>query len=336
MDTTAFKQAILQGIPEDLPAMKPIDPTVNHAPVRKDILSPAEKKLALKNALRYFDPRHHAVLSVEFAQELKNFGRIYMYRFRPEYDIFARNISEYPCKSVHAAAIMLMIQNNLDPAVAQHPHELITYGGNGAVFQNWAQYLLTMKYLATMTDQQTLVMNSGHPLGLFPSHADAPRVVVANGMMIPNYSKPDDWERYNALGVTQYGQMTAGSYMYIGPQGIVHGTTITILNAARKVTSDHIGGTVYVTSGLGGMSGAQAKAAVIAGAIAVVAEINPVVVEKRHRQGWVDEVFTDLDELLIRMMRAVCNREAVSLAYQGNVVDLWEYFAECKIGRAHV
>ena len=331
METTDFKKAIMQGIPAGLPKSPSYDATVNHAPVRKDILTPDEKKLALKNALRYFDAEHHAVLAPEFADELAKYGRIYMYRFRPAYPMHARNIHEYPHKSLQAAAIMLMIQNNLDPAVAQHPHELITYGGNGSVFQNWAQYLLTMKYLSSMTDEQTLVMYSGHPMGLFPSHPDAPRVVITNGMMIPNYSRPDDWERFNALGVTQYGQMTAGSYMYIGPQGIVHGTTITILNAARKVTADKIGGTVFVTSGLGGMSGAQAKAAVIAGAIGVVAEINPAVVKKRHEQGWVDEVFTDLDELLIRMMRAVCNREAVSLAYQGNIVDLWEYFAECKL-----
>jgi urocanate hydratase len=328
MDTIEFKSSILQGIPAELPVVQPYDALANHAPVRKDILSAKEKMLALKNALRYFDPKHHAVLAPEFANELKKYGRIYMYRFRPVYKMYARNIYEYPHRSLQAAAIMLMIQNNLDPAVAQHPHELITYGGNGAVFQNWAQYLLTMQYLAIMTDEQTLVMYSGHPMGLFPSHRDAPRVVVTNGMMIPNYSKPDDWERFNALGVTQYGQMTAGSYMYIGPQGIVHGTTITILNAARKVTADSIGGTVFVTSGLGGMSGAQAKAAVIAGAIAVVAEINPMVVKKRHEQGWVDEVFTGLDELVRRMMQAVCNREPVSLAYQGNVVDLWEYFAE--------
>ncbi len=331
METSDFKNTILQGIPNELPEMQPHDITTNHAPVRKDILSAEEKKLALRNALRYFDPRHHAALAPEFAAELKKYGRIYMYRFRPVYKMFARNIHEYPHKSIQAAAIMLMIQNNLDPAVAQHPHELITYGGNGAVFQNWAQYLLTMKYLATMSNEQTLVMYSGHPMGLFPSHPDAPRVVVTNGMMIPNYSKPDDWERFNALGVTQYGQMTAGSYMYIGPQGIVHGTTITILNAARKVTADAIGGTVFVTSGLGGMSGAQAKAAVIAGAIGVVAEINPAVVKKRHEQGWVDEVFTELDELVRRLMQAVCNREAVSLAYQGNVVDLWEYFAGHKL-----
>ena len=331
MDTNDFKKAILQGIPEKLPAPKPFDSLANHAPVRRDLLSTEEKKLALKNALRYFDPAHHKVLAPEFASELKKYGRIYMYRFRPAYDMHARNIHEYPFRSIQAAAIMLMIQNNLDPAVAQHPFELITYGGNGAVFQNWAQYLLTMKYLATMTNEQTLVIYSGHPMGLFPSNPGAPRVVVTNGMMIPNYSKPDDWERFNALGVTQYGQMTAGSYMYIGPQGIVHGTTITILNAARKVTADAIPGTVFVTSGLGGMSGAQAKAAVIAGAIGVVAEINPAVVKKRHEQGWVDEVFTGLDDLLRRLMQAVCNKEAVSLAYQGNVVDLWEYFAEHKL-----
>jgi urocanate hydratase len=331
METTNFKDIILAGIPAELPALQPFDLSANHAPDRKDILSAEEKKLALRNALRYFEPRHHAVLAPEFAEELKKYGRIYMHRFRPAYAMHARSIYDYPSRSLQAASIMLMIQNNLDPAVAQHPHELITYGGNGAVFQNWAQYLLTMQYLATMTDEQTLVMYSGHPMGLFPSHRDAPRVVVSNGMMIPNHSKPDDWERFNALGVTQYGQMTAGSYMYIGPQGIVHGTTITILNAARKVSADAIGGTVFVTSGLGGMSGAQAKAAVIAGAIAVVAEINPRVVQKRHEQGWVDEVFTDLDELVRRMMQAVCNREAVSLAFQGNVVDLWEYFAAHKL-----
>ena len=331
METANFKNAILQGIPAILPDLQAYDLKANHAPVRKDILTAGEKILAVKNALRYFDPAHHAVLAPEFARELKTYGRIYMHRFRPAYPMHARNIYEYPHRSLQAAAIMLMIQNNLDQAVAQHPHELITYGGNGAVFQNWAQYLITMKYLATMTDEQTLVMYSGHPMGLFPSHRDAPRVVVTNGMMIPNYSKPDDWERFNALGVTQYGQMTAGSYMYIGPQGIVHGTTITILNAARKVTADSIGGTVYVTSGLGGMSGAQAKAAVIAGAIAVVAEINPAVVKKRHEQGWVDEVYTDLGELVQRMMQAVCNREPVSLAFEGNVVDLWEYFAANKL-----
>lgn len=322
---------ILQGIPDMLPPFRPYDPEVNHAPVRKDILSSAEKQLALKNALRYFDPKHHAILAPEFAAELNSYGRIYMYRFRPTYEMVARPISEYPHRSVQAAAIMLMIQNNLDPAVAQHPHELITYGGNGAVFQNWAQYLVTMKYLAEMTDEQTLVIYSGHPMGLFPSHKEAPRVVVTNGMMIPNYSSQDDWERFNALGVTQYGQMTAGSYMYIGPQGIVHGTTITVLNAARKVTSDGIAGKVFVTSGLGGMSGAQAKATVIAGGIAVIAEINPKVVKKRHEQGWVDEVYTDLDKLIHRMISAQCGRDAISLAYQGNIVDLWEKFADAEL-----
>jgi urocanate hydratase len=331
MKAEEFRNAILSGIPEQLPDPVSYDPTVNHAPVRKDILSPEEKKLALRNALRYFDKKHHAVLAGEFADELKRYGRIYMYRFRPAYPMYARPIGEYPCRSRQAAAVMLMIQNNLDPVVAQHPHELITYGGNGAVFQNWAQYLLTMKYLSVMTDEQTLVMYSGHPVGLFPSHPDAPRVVVTNGMMIPNYSKPDDWERFNALGVTQYGQMTAGSYMYIGPQGIVHGTTITILNATRKVTADDIAGTVFISSGLGGMSGAQAKAAVIAGAIGVIAEINPRVVQKRFEQGWVDEVYTGLDELARRLMQAICNKEAVSLAYQGNVVDLWEYLADHRL-----
>ena len=331
MTDNEFVKAILDGIPEQLPAPAAYDTNANHAPVRKEILKPEEKKLALRNALRYFDKKHHAVLAPEFAEELNRFGRIYMYRFRPSYAMYARHISAYPSRSVQAAAIMLMIQNNLDPAVAQHPHELITYGGNGAVFQNWAQYLLTMKYLATMTDDQTLVMYSGHPMGLFPSHPGAPRVVVTNGMMIPNYSKPDDWEKFNALGVTQYGQMTAGSYMYIGPQGIVHGTTITILNATRKVTADAVPGTVFVSSGLGGMSGAQAKAAVIAGAIGVIAEVNPKVVKKRHEQGWVDEVYTSLDDLVRRMMNAICNREPVSLAYQGNVVDLWEYLAEHRL-----
>ena len=326
-----FKDEITRGIPDILPSPKPYDSSANHAPVRKDILNAEEKKLALRNALRYFDPKHHAVLAPEFAEELRKYGRIYMYRFRPTYAMHARALREYPFKCEQAGAIMLMIQNNLDPLVAQHPHELITYGGNGAVFQNWAQYLITMKYLSEMTEEQTLVMYSGHPMGLFPSHRDAPRVVVTNGMMIPNYSKPDDWERFNALGVSQYGQMTAGSYMYIGPQGIVHGTTITILNAARKVTSDGIEGKVFISSGLGGMSGAQAKAAVIAGAIGVIAEINPRVVKKRHEQGWVDEVFTSLDELVKRMMQAICNKEAVSLAYQGNVVDLWEKFADLRL-----
>lgn len=328
MTSDEFKQAITTGIPGQLPEIQEYDENVNHAPVRKDSLTTREKRLAVRNALRYFPPEFHPVLAPEFAGELNNYGRIYMYRFRPRYAMYARPIGEYPCKSKQAAAVMLMIQNNLDPAVAQHPHELITYGGNGAVFQNWAQYLLTMQYLSTMTDDQTLVMYSGHPLGLFPSHPDAPRVVVTNGMMIPNYSRPDDWERFNALGVTQYGQMTAGSYMYIGPQGIVHGTTITIMNATRKVTADAIPGTVFVSSGLGGMSGAQAKAAVIAGAVGVIAEINPAVVQKRFEQGWVDEVYTSLDELARRMMQAICNREAVSLAFRGNVVDLWEYLAE--------
>lgn len=327
METTEFRDAIATGIPENLPDPQPLDPSVNHAPVRKDLLNPNEKKLAVSNALRYFDERFHAVLAPEFAEELRLYGRIYMYRFRPRYPMFARKITDYPHRSAHAAAIMLMIQNNLDPAVAQHPHELITYGGNGAVFQNWAQYLLTMKYLSAMTDTQTLVMYSGHPLGLFPSHREAPRVVVTNGMMIPNYSKPDDWERFNALGVTQYGQMTAGSYMYIGPQGIVHGTTITLLNANRMKSTEGMGGKVFISSGLGGMSGAQAKAAVIAGAVGVIAEINPKVVAKRHSQGWVDEVFTDLDLLFRRIKEASSRKEAVSLAYQGNVVDLWEYLA---------
>lgn len=330
MNQDEFKQAIINGIPSILPPKSNFDPDVNHAPVRKDILTREEKKLALRNALRYFDKKDHAVLAAEFAEELKKYGRIYMYRFRPAYAMFARPIEQYPARSKQAAAIMLMIQNNLDPAVAQHPHELITYGGNGAVFQNWAQYLLTMKYLSEMTDEQTLVMYSGHPLGLFPSHKDAPRVVVTNGMVIPNYSKPDDWERFNALGVSQYGQMTAGSYMYIGPQGIVHGTTITVLNAGRKIQKNNEGlaGKLFVTSGLGGMSGAQPKAAVIAGAIGVIAEINPKAVHTRHSQGWVDEVFSDLDELILRIRKAKSGKEAVSLAYQGNVVDLWERLAE--------
>jgi urocanate hydratase len=324
MQPSDFKKLILHGIPDTLPIPQPYDQEVSHAPIRKDILSKDEKKLALRNALRYFDKKHHAVLASEFAEELKKYGRIYMYRFRPEYTMFARSIHEYPHKSEQAAAIMLMIQNNLDPAVAQHPHELITYGGNGAVFQNWAQYLLTMKYLAEMNNEQTLVVYSGHPMGLFPSHKDAPRVVVTNGMMIPNYSKQDDLERFNALGVTQYGQMTAGSYMYIGPQGIVHGTTITILNAARRKGEGDIAGKIFVTSGLGGMSGAQGKASVIAGAIGVIAEINPKAVQKRYEQGWVDEVFTNLDDLVGRMLDAKNKKEAISLAYQGNIVDLWE------------
>lgn len=324
---TDFQREILAGIPDILPPLKPYDKEVNHAPKRKDILTDEQKKLALRNALRYFDPKHHAMLIPEFMKELKDYGRIYMYRLRPDYDMYARPIEDYPYKSKQAAAIMLMINNNLDKAVAQHPHELITYGGNGAVFQNWAQYRLTMQLLATMTDEQTLVMYSGHPLGLFPSHKRAPRVVVTNGMVIPNYSKPDDWERFNALGVSQYGQMTAGSYMYIGPQGIVHGTTITVLNAARKQAADSnasIRGKLFVSSGLGGMSGAQPKAAVIAGVVGVIAEVNPKAVQKRYEQGWVDEVHTSLDELIPRIRKAVADKEVVSIAYQGNVVDLWE------------
>lgn len=325
---TTFKEQILTGIPDELPPIKALDPSVNHAPRRKDILTPDEKKLAIENALRYVHPKHHEVLAGEFYAELQQFGRIYMYRFRPDYEMYARPITDYPAKTVQAAAIMLMIQNNLNPEVAQHPHELITYGGNGAVFQNWAQYLLTMKYLATMTEEQTLHMYSGHPMGLFPSSKDAPRVVVTNGMMIPNYSKQDDWEKYNALGVTQYGQMTAGSYMYIGPQGIVHGTTITVLNAGRKISKsgEGLAGKVFLTSGLGGMSGAQPKAGNISGCITVVAEVNPKATEKRHAQGWVDEVITDLDQLVSRVKKAKASKEVVSIAYQGNIVDVWEKF----------
>ena len=322
-----FQKEILAGIPDELPCVKEYDLTVNHAPKRKDILTKEEKKLALRNALRYFPAKHHAVLAPEFAEELEKYGRIYMYRFRPSYKIYARPIEEYPAKSRQAAAIMLMIQNNLDHAVAQHPHELITYGGNGAVFQNWAQYRLVMQYLANMTEEQTLVMYSGHPMGLFPSHKDAPRVIVTNGMMIPNYSKPDDWERFNAMGVTQYGQMTAGSYMYIGPQGIVHGTTITVLNASRKQGGTPAG-KLFITAGLGGMSGAQPKAGNIAGVVSITAEINPSATDKRHSQGWVDDVYSDLDELFDRVNEARKNQIARSFAYQGNVVDLWEYAAE--------
>ncbi|MBR2052087.1 MAG: urocanate hydratase [Bacteroidales bacterium] len=322
-----FQKEILAGIPDELPCVKEYDLTVNHAPKRKDILTKEEKKLALRNALRYFPAKHHAVLAPEFAEELEKYGRIYMYRFRPSYKIYARPIEEYPAKSRQAAAIMLMIQNNLDHAVAQHPHELITYGGNGAVFQNWAQYRLVMQYLANMTEEQTLVMYSGHPMGLFPSHKDAPRVIVTNGMMIPNYSKPDDWERFNAMGVTQYGQMTAGSYMYIGPQGIVHGTTITVLNASRKQGGTPAG-KLFITAGLGGMSGAQPKAGNIAGVVSITAEINPSATDKRHSQGWVDEVYSDLDELFAKVNEARENKVARSFAYQGNVVDLWEYAAE--------
>jgi urocanate hydratase len=324
MTVKQFKEEILWGIPAELPECKPYDPNISHAPKRKDILTPAEKKLAVRNALRYFDEKHHAVLAPEFAKELKEYGRIYMYRFRPDYDMYARPIEDYPAKSKQAAAIMLMIQNNLDPAVAQHPHELITYGGNGAVFQNWAQYRLTMQYLAQMTDEQTLVMYSGHPMGLFPSHADAPRVVVTNGMVIPNYSKPDDWERLNALGVSQYGQMTAGSYMYIGPQGIVHGTTITVLNAGRKIGGG-LAGKLFITSGLGGMSGAQPKAGNIAGCVSITAEINLKAAVKRHEQGWVDEVHSDLQLLMEQVKIAQKEKIARSFAYLGNVVDLWEY-----------
>lgn len=321
-----FMADIRAGIPNTLPDPQPYDHTVNHAPKRKDILTPEEKKLALRNALRYFPKKLHATLAPEFLDELKTYGRIYMYRFRPTYDMHARHIDEYPHKCKQAAAIMMMIQNNLDKAVAQHPHELITYGGNGAVFQNWAQYRLVMKYLSEMTDEQTLVMYSGHPLGLFPSHKDAPRVVVTNGMVIPNYSKQDDWERDNALGVSQYGQMTAGSYMYIGPQGIVHGTTITVLNAARKVGGDNM--KLFVTAGLGGMSGAQPKAGNIAGVVSVTAEINPLAANKRYEQGWVDELHDNLDELIPAIRKAVEEKRVVSMAYVGNIVDLWERLAE--------
>ncbi|WP_307453338.1 MULTISPECIES: urocanate hydratase [Chryseobacterium] len=320
-----FQEQIRQGIPAELPQPKPYDTTINHAPKRKEILGEEEKKLALRNALRYFEPKFHAELLPEFRAELEQYGRIYMYRFRPEYEMKARPVSEYPGKSEQAKAIMLMIQNNLDYAVAQHPHELITYGGNGAVFSNWAQYLLTMKYLSEMTDEQTLVMYSGHPMGLFPSHKDAPRVVVTNGMVIPNYSKPDDWEKFNALGVSQYGQMTAGSYMYIGPQGIVHGTTITVLNAFRKIKKEPKGG-LFVTSGLGGMSGAQPKAGTIAGCVTVCAEVNPKITKIRHDQKWVNEIHDNLDELTERVRKAQEQKETVSLAYLGNIVEVWEKF----------
>jgi urocanate hydratase len=330
MSNLTFAQDIQQGIPTIIPAKKAFDPTVNHAPKRKEILSREEKKLALQNALRYFPKEQHAELIKDFAEELDVFGRIYMHRYRPDYKMYARPISEYPGKSEQAKAIMLMIQNNLNHAVAQHPHELITYGGNGAVFQNWIQYRLTMKYLSEMTDEQTLVMYSGHPMGLFPSHKNAPRVVVTNGMMIPNYSKPDDWEKFNALGVTQYGQMTAGSYMYIGPQGIVHGTTITVLNAVRRIAKnrDDIKGKLFITAGLGGMSGAQPKAGNIAGVISVTAEVNPKAANTRHSQGWVDEIISDLDELTARVRKAKEGKEIVSIAYLGNVVDVWEKFYE--------
>ncbi|MFW5720915.1 MAG: urocanate hydratase [Bacteroidota bacterium] len=330
MNKEDFQKFVLQGIPDELPDPKKYDPEINHAPKRKDILTKEEKKLAVKNALRYFDQKHHPVLAKEFAEELEKYGRIYIYRFRPDYKIYARSIDDYPAKSKQAAAIMLMLSNNLDYAVAQHPHELITYGGNGAVFQNWAQYLLTMKYLADMTDEQTLVLYSGHPMGLFPSHKDAPRVVVTNGMMIPNYSKPDDWERFNALGVTQYGQMTAGSFMYIGPQGIVHGTTITVLNAGRKISKPGEGleGKIFVTAGLGGMSGAQPKASNIAGVVSITAEINPKAAKKRHEQGWVDEITNDVDKAIDMALEYKKLKKAHSIAYLGNIVDLWERMVE--------
>jgi len=334
MNPEAFKAAILEGIPQILPAEKPYDPELNHAPKRKDILSPDQKKLAVRNALRYIPKEHHALLAKEFASELEKYGRIYMYRYKPDYPIAARTLSAFPHRSIQAAAIMLMLSNNLDPLVAQHPDELITYGGNGAVFQNWAQYRLCMKYLAEMSDEQTLVLYSGHPLGLFPSHADAPRVVVSNGMVIPNYSGQDDYDRMNALGVTQYGQMTAGSFMYIGPQGIVHGTAITLMNAGRLKLDDcdgKLNGKVFVTSGLGGMSGAQPKATVIAGGICVVAEVNPKAILTRHSQGWVDEVFKDLAQLAERIEDARSRGDAVSLAYEGNIVDLWEYLLDREI-----
>jgi len=330
MNKEEFQKFVLQGIPDELPEPKKYNPEINHAPKRKEILTKEEKKLALKNALRYFDKKHHTVLAKEFAEELEKYGRIYMYRFRPDYKIYARSIDDYPAKCKHAAAIMLMLSNNLDYAVAQHPHELITYGGNGAVFQNWAQYLLTMQYLAEMTDEQTLVLYSGHPMGLFPSHKDAPRVVVTNGMMIPNYSKPDDWERFNALGVTQYGQMTAGSFMYIGPQGIVHGTTITVLNAGRKISKPGEGleGKIFVTAGLGGMSGAQPKASNIAGVVSITAEINPKAAKKRHEQGWVDEITDDVDRAIDMALEYKKNKKTHSIAYLGNIVDLWERLVE--------
>jgi urocanate hydratase len=325
MTVQEFQQDILQGIPSELPAKSKYDASINHAPKRKKILSKKEIRLALENALRYFPKIFHAELASEFLQELNDYGRIYMYRFRPDYNMYARPIEDYPGKSTQAKAIMLMIQNNLDYAVAQHPHELITYGGNGAVFQNWIQYRLTMKYLAEMTDDQTLVMYSGHPMGLYPSHKDAPRVVVTNGMVIPNYSKPDDWEKMNALGVSQYGQMTAGSYMYIGPQGIVHGTTITVLNGFRKIKKSPVG-SLFVTSGLGGMSGAQPKAGNIAGCVTVCAEVNPKITKIRHEQGWINEVIEDINQLVVRVKEAQANKEVVSIAYLGNVVDVWETF----------
>jgi len=330
MNTKTFQEEIKEGIPNELPSLKPFDPTYNHAPKRKAILNNEEQKLALKNALRYFDKKFHTILLKEFKKELETYGRIYMYRYRPNHKIYARPIDDYPAKSKEAAAIMLMIQNNLDDAVAQHPHELITYGGNGGVFSNWAQYRLTMKYLSEINDEQTLVMYSGHPMGLFPSHKEAPRVVVTNGMMIPNYSKPDDWEKFNALGVTQYGQMTAGSYMYIGPQGIVHGTTITVLNAFRKIKKSPEGH-IFLTAGLGGMSGAQPKAGNIAKCISICAEVNPKATQTRHSQGWVDEVYSSVEELIERVKIAQQDKEIVSIAYQGNVIDVWEAFFDAGI-----
>jgi len=330
MNTKTFQEEIKEGIPNELPSLKPFDPTYNHAPKRKAILNKEEQKLALKNALRYFDKKFHTILLKEFKKELETYGRIYMYRYRPNHKIYARPIDDYPAKSKEAAAIMLMIQNNLDDAVAQHPHELITYGGNGGVFSNWAQYRLTMKYLSEINDEQTLVMYSGHPMGLFPSHKEAPRVVVTNGMMIPNYSKPDDWEKFNALGVTQYGQMTAGSYMYIGPQGIVHGTTITVLNAFRKIKKSPEGH-IFLTAGLGGMSGAQPKAGNIAKCISICAEVNPKATQTRHSQGWVDEVYSSVEELIERVKIAQQDKEIVSIAYQGNVIDVWEAFFDAGI-----
>ena len=329
MDLAIFQNLIRQGIPDLLPELKAFDSSLNHAPKRKNILTVAEKKLALRNALRYFPKKHHAILSKEFIEELKSYGRIYMYRFRPDYKIYARPIHEFPYHCVQAGAIMHMLSNNLDYAVAQHPHELITYGGNGAVFQNWAQYLLTMQYLSTMTEEQTLTLYSGHPMGLFPSHKEAPRVVITNGMMIPNYSKQEDYEKFNALGVTQYGQMTAGSFMYIGPQGIVHGTAITALNASRKISKSEEDrkGKIYISSGLGGMSGAQPKAGKIADLVSVIAEINPKATHTRHSQGWVDEVYDDLDKLIVRIKECKIAKKGISLAYQGNIVDLWEKIA---------
>ncbi len=328
MNLQSFNNAILQGIPDELPEKKEYNKNISHAPIRKNILTTEEKKLALKNALRYFNEKHHQILAKEFKAELETYGRIYMFRFRPNYEITAREITDFPHKSTQAAAIMLMVSNNLDYAIAQHPHELITYGGNGAVFQNWAQYLITMKYLATMTNEQTLVMYSGHPMGLFPSHKDAPRVIVTNGMVIPNYSKPDHWEKFNALGVSQYGQMTAGSFMYIGPQGIVHGTTITVLNAGRMISKngENLDGKLFLTSGLGGMSGAQPKAGNIAGVISVTAEINETAAIKRHKQGWVDELIYDLDELVEKVKKSKAKKEVISYAFVGNIVDVWEKF----------